>query len=210
MRHAGIADMVPRNGWRAGRRGRRTRAIVSTATVYSVPIERKYVNMADVNFKSDDDAGRDGRRAPQRAPIVTPLSLADQPEIAFIELLFFAYRDFISDPDAALLDAAASAAPTIASSISSTAIPASASPTCSTSSRSPSRASAACSSSSSTPASSSSARARSTAASACSIRPRPAAALARAPARPAGEAHRRGARGADRRPSARAPSASCA
>ncbi len=34
---------------------------------------------------------------------MTPLSLADQPEIAFIELLYFAYRDFISDPDAALL-----------------------------------------------------------------------------------------------------------
>jgi DNA-binding MarR family transcriptional regulator len=38
-----------------------------------------------------------------RPPIATPLSIADQPEVLFIELLYFAYRDFISDPDAALL-----------------------------------------------------------------------------------------------------------
>ena len=31
------------------------------------------------------------------------MSADERPEIAFIELLFFAYRDFISDPDAALL-----------------------------------------------------------------------------------------------------------
>lgn len=31
-----------------------------------------------------------------------PLSARDRPEIALIELLFFAYRDFISDPDAIL------------------------------------------------------------------------------------------------------------
>ena len=31
-----------------------------------------------------------------------PLSALDRPEIALIELLFFAYRDFISDPDAIL------------------------------------------------------------------------------------------------------------
>jgi len=37
------------------------------------------------------------------ATVTTPLSATDQPEIPFIELLFFAYRDFISDPDAALL-----------------------------------------------------------------------------------------------------------
>lgn len=36
-------------------------------------------------------------------PIARPLSTDEQPEISFIELLFFAYRDFISDPDAALL-----------------------------------------------------------------------------------------------------------
>lgn len=32
----------------------------------------------------------------------TPLSNRDYPEITLIELLFFAYRDFVSDPDAAL------------------------------------------------------------------------------------------------------------
>ena len=58
--------------------------------------------MADVNFKSDDTPARRAKGS-QRPPIVTPVSLADQPEIAFVELLYFAYRDFISDPDAALI-----------------------------------------------------------------------------------------------------------
>lgn len=72
------------------------------AAALSVAIERKYVNMADVNFKSDDaDTKRPHGGA--KPPIATPLSVADQPEITFIELLFFAYRDFISDPDAALM-----------------------------------------------------------------------------------------------------------
>jgi DNA-binding MarR family transcriptional regulator len=35
--------------------------------------------------------------------VTAPLTAGERPEIAFIELLFFAYRDFISDPDAALL-----------------------------------------------------------------------------------------------------------
>jgi DNA-binding MarR family transcriptional regulator len=58
--------------------------------------------MADVNFKSDDAPTRRAKGA-ARPPILAPLSLADHPEIVFIELLYFAYRDFISDPDAALL-----------------------------------------------------------------------------------------------------------
>lgn len=57
--------------------------------------------MADINFKqsgayieaTDDAAGQ---------PISRPLSAGDRPEIQYIELLFFAYRDFISDPDAVL------------------------------------------------------------------------------------------------------------
>jgi DNA-binding MarR family transcriptional regulator len=58
--------------------------------------------MADVNFKEDRvlvnrDAGT------RKMPLATPLSADDRPEIPYIELLFFAYRDFISDPDAALL-----------------------------------------------------------------------------------------------------------
>jgi DNA-binding MarR family transcriptional regulator len=36
------------------------------------------------------------------ATVTTPLSAHDRAEIPYIELLFFAYRDFISDPDAAL------------------------------------------------------------------------------------------------------------
>jgi DNA-binding MarR family transcriptional regulator len=56
--------------------------------------------MADVNFKGGD-AGT--KRAKGGANVTAPLSASDQPEIPFIELLFFAYRDFISDPDAALL-----------------------------------------------------------------------------------------------------------
>ena len=69
------------------------------ATMLSVTNERKYVNMADVNFKGGEAAGKRGKGN----AIAAPLSASDQPEIPFIELLFFAYRDFISDPDAALL-----------------------------------------------------------------------------------------------------------
>ena len=70
--------------------------------MFSVTNERKYVNMTDINFKSGDAvAKRDKSGA--NATVTTPLSAGDQPEIPFIELLFFAYRDFISDPDAALL-----------------------------------------------------------------------------------------------------------
>ncbi len=58
--------------------------------------------MADINLKSDDL----GARLPGsggKPPIAAPLSAADRPELIFIELLFFAYRDFVSDPDAALV-----------------------------------------------------------------------------------------------------------
>jgi DNA-binding MarR family transcriptional regulator len=58
--------------------------------------------MADVNLKSDESAGR-AAAAGANTRIAAPLTAEDRPEIAFIELLFFAYRDFISDPDAVLL-----------------------------------------------------------------------------------------------------------
>jgi len=58
--------------------------------------------MADVNFKGGDAVAKRGKSG-ANATVTTPLSAGDQPEIPFIELLFFAYRDFISDPDAALL-----------------------------------------------------------------------------------------------------------
>ena len=72
------------------------------ATVTPLPSERKYVNMADVNLKPEESVERvviDG----SRSRVSDPLTAEKRPEIAFIELLFFAYRDFISDPDAALL-----------------------------------------------------------------------------------------------------------
>jgi DNA-binding MarR family transcriptional regulator len=58
--------------------------------------------MADINFKElGSPVNRQSGIA--RAPLDSPLSADDRPEIPYIELLFFAYRDFISDPDAALL-----------------------------------------------------------------------------------------------------------
>ena len=54
--------------------------------------------MADVNFVSmseEDPAEREG-------PVTEPLTIETTPEIVLIELLFFAYRDFVSDPDAVL------------------------------------------------------------------------------------------------------------
>src|SRR5260221_4592457 len=56
--------------------------------------------MADVNFKGGETGGN---RTKGGGTVSAPLTASDQPEIAFIELLFFAYRDFISDPDAELL-----------------------------------------------------------------------------------------------------------
>jgi DNA-binding MarR family transcriptional regulator len=58
--------------------------------------------MADVNLKADEDAAR--RRETEGGDrISAPLSAEDNPEITYIELLFFAYRDFVSDPDEVLL-----------------------------------------------------------------------------------------------------------
>jgi len=68
----------------------------------AVTIDGKYVNMADVNLKPDETPANRGKASP-KLPIMTPLSATDSPELPFIELLFFAYRDFISDPDAELL-----------------------------------------------------------------------------------------------------------
>jgi DNA-binding MarR family transcriptional regulator len=58
--------------------------------------------MADVNLKPEEAPVR-RPKGQVKAPLAVPLSLAEQPEVLYIELLFFAYRDFISDPDAALL-----------------------------------------------------------------------------------------------------------
>jgi len=57
-------------------------------SVRCVTIRRKYVNMTDVNFSS----------APATAP--TPVRAEEPPPLYdLIELLFFAYRDFVADAD---------------------------------------------------------------------------------------------------------------
>src|ERR1700676_1283778 len=61
---------------------------------FSVPSIGKYVNMADINFPAVDSppAVAAGDRAARRHDAIWDI----------IELLFFAYRDFVSDPDDAL------------------------------------------------------------------------------------------------------------
>ena len=65
--------------------------------------DRKYVNMADINFKADETrqitATGPGGRLIRRAAFGDTTA----PRSPIIELLFFAYRDFISDPDAVLV-----------------------------------------------------------------------------------------------------------
>ena len=57
----------------------------------------KYVNMADIILDTDGD--------PAASPGQSAVGADDQREIvALIELLFFAYRDFVSDPDQILDD----------------------------------------------------------------------------------------------------------
>jgi DNA-binding MarR family transcriptional regulator len=58
--------------------------------------------MADVNLKPDENV-ESSSIAGSKTRVAAALTADERPEIAFIELLFFAYRDFISDPDAALL-----------------------------------------------------------------------------------------------------------
>lgn len=54
---------------------------------------QKYVNMADIISEAVPGADRRSGKVER---------LAGTPDIALIELLFFAYRDFIADPDALL------------------------------------------------------------------------------------------------------------
>jgi DNA-binding MarR family transcriptional regulator len=53
--------------------------------------EPKYVNMADINAPA--------RAASNTAVAAEPASLPPEPTWDIIELLFFAYRDFVGDPD---------------------------------------------------------------------------------------------------------------
>jgi DNA-binding MarR family transcriptional regulator len=58
--------------------------------------------MTDINAKAGERPDP-GAKAGVKS-IDQPRLSADRREISFIELLFFAYRDFISDPDAVLID----------------------------------------------------------------------------------------------------------
>ncbi len=57
--------------------------------------------MADVIWESTAKQGEPSARD-NGEPAPAGLRLADKPELALIELLFFAYRDFVGDPDAVL------------------------------------------------------------------------------------------------------------
>jgi len=59
-------------------------------TALFVTIAPKYVNMADVNLPIGNRAGPADAEPSAKAP---------EPSWDLIELLFFAYRDFVSDPD---------------------------------------------------------------------------------------------------------------
>jgi DNA-binding MarR family transcriptional regulator len=58
--------------------------------------------MTDINAKAGERPSEPAAKANGRAPRGAALP-GYRREIRFIELLFFAYRDFISDPDAALI-----------------------------------------------------------------------------------------------------------
>ncbi|TCT13636.1 DNA-binding MarR family transcriptional regulator [Tepidamorphus gemmatus] len=64
-----------------------------------VTIAKKYVNMADVNFEQSVESPASERPAATRPAGSQPAQHYD-----LVELLFFAYRDFISDPDAILAE----------------------------------------------------------------------------------------------------------
>ncbi|MCC6983322.1 MAG: MarR family transcriptional regulator [Bauldia sp.] len=57
--------------------------------------------MADVIYGTAPNHA-EGPAIQPSEPAPAGLRLADKPELAFIELLFFAYRDFVGDPDAVL------------------------------------------------------------------------------------------------------------
>ena len=59
--------------------------------------------MADVILKATEDRAGPAAEAGRRHA-AEPLSAGERPEIRLIELLFFAYRDFVSDPDAVLVN----------------------------------------------------------------------------------------------------------
>jgi DNA-binding MarR family transcriptional regulator len=63
-------------------------------------IKTKYVNMADINVNK---AAAAGARVADRAQAGPAPAASAEPVWDIIELLFFAYRDFVGDPDEVLL-----------------------------------------------------------------------------------------------------------
>ena len=62
--------------------------------------KHKYVNMADIISDACGAAGRENGRERTPDPVPgDPSTVRDEDLYWFIEALFFAYRDFISDPD---------------------------------------------------------------------------------------------------------------
>jgi len=61
----------------------------------------KYVNMADINREPPRPPARQRPAPPESLPSAGQ-TLSDEQLLAYVELLFFAYRDFTSDPDSIL------------------------------------------------------------------------------------------------------------
>jgi DNA-binding MarR family transcriptional regulator len=58
--------------------------------------------MTDINLKTVEGSLKRSKTVAD-ATTAPPISVSERPAVTFIELLFFAYRDFVSDPDAALI-----------------------------------------------------------------------------------------------------------
>jgi DNA-binding MarR family transcriptional regulator len=79
-----IAVFGVRSGW------------YSCETLKTLSLRVKYVNMTDINEQP--------RVSPARAPAAGPArGISEQAIVELVELLFFAYRDFVADPDKILV-----------------------------------------------------------------------------------------------------------
>ena len=68
-----------------------------------VSTRAKYVNMADINTSAEHPR-RESRDSPLTSTAAAGVPVADDQLITFVELLFFAYRDFTGEADALLDD----------------------------------------------------------------------------------------------------------
>ncbi len=71
---------------------RKACGLVFVLSLKTVSWHVKYVNMADINEKHVTSAPRTGKNHPAG-------TASEQAIVELVELLFFAYRDFIADPD---------------------------------------------------------------------------------------------------------------